>query len=246
MKYILAEACQNTFLLFDCLDASHIDLAEAHRSLVLEDRDDALILVGGKGEGDAFTARMIVLGHDGALGEFCGNGARSCAAYLFAHYPQYARFFLETKWGKHELLQHGEGIYSVKLPSARFEQNSHFMTAALDSFSYVEMIEPHLTFHGKLSDKELFSMGQELNAKRDIFPLGINVNAWHELEEGVLSVKTYERGVQRLTRSCGTGSLACAASYQSSGLVKVMTPGGQLETFIQGDGVVLKGPARFC
>jgi len=249
VNYYLAEACQNTFILFDCLPVSEVDepfLLKAHRCLEEEGRDDALILVGGRTQQDAFYARMIVLGQDGALGEFCGNGARACSAYLFRQYPQFQKFFLITPWGAHPLARYGEDIYSIKLPPARFEGNKKFIVQCpenLKNFFYAEMIEPHLIVQEKMSDEMLLSIGKELNQRRDIFPLGINVNAWHVLEEGTLYVKTYERGVQRLTRSCGSGSICCAAFYKSRGSVRIIAPGGEMEVILQEDGVELKGPA---
>lgn len=253
MKYYLAEACQNTFVLMDCLETHRIDnliLDSAHQFLKTENRDDALILTQGEFDGNSFYARMVVLGLDGTLGEFCGNGSRACAAYLFKKYPLVENFFLTTTYGIHPLIRYADGGYSIKLPPARFEINEKFIANPSlfknkYGFDYVEMIEPHLIIQKTLSDEELFSLGRELNRQKDLFPHGININAWHILNEGSLHVKTYERGVQRLTRSCGTGSMSCAAFYQSRGNIHVSTPGGGLLIQMQDDGIVLKGPASF-
>lgn len=252
IKYHLAEACQNTFVLFDCLNQACLDepfLKRAHQCLVKENRDDALILCDGAHREEGFCARYLVLGHDQALGEFCGNGARVCAAYLFGQYPHLDTIHLITPHGKHLLTKHIKAMYSVTLSPARFKWNHTFIKDA-SLFSslwphlvYVEMLEPHLIVRQKMSDAELLSLGQEINQHKEIFPLGINVNAWHVLEDGVLEVKTYERGVQRLTRSCGTGGMACAAFYKKLGPVKVATPGGLLEIIIHKNTIELKGPA---
>lgn len=251
--YYLGDACQNNFVLFDQIDASTLEdefLRYVHRSLVKENRDDALILFNGVFKEGNFYTQMMVLGLDGVIAEFCGNGARVSAAYLFAHYPQYSRLFLVTGAGSYPLRRVGEDVYSVKLPRARFETNPKFIAdvevfKSLKRFLYVDMLEPHLILQEKLSDEALLTLGRELNQRKDLFPHGINVNAWHALENGHLFVKTYERGVQRLTRSCGTGSVSCAASYQSQGTVFVSTPGGRLEIILFEDGVELKGPAFF-
>jgi diaminopimelate epimerase len=253
MKYYLAEACQNTFVLMDCLEPSMdptLILHQAHEYLKYENRDDALILTEGARQGNAFYARMVVLGLDGTLGEFCGNGSRACAAYLFERYPRVEKFFLTTKYGAHPLMRHDDGFYSIKLPPARFEINDKFIAnpnlfKKAYGFDYVEMIEPHLVVQKAMSDEELLSLGRELNSRKDLFPHGININAWQKLNEGSLHVKTYERGVQRLTRSCGTGSMSCAAFCGFHGNVHVSTPGGSLIIQVQGDGIVLKGPASF-
>lgn len=247
MKPLLAEACHNTFLLLDQLHYRAVDqatLKHTHQLLLAEQRDDALLLVNGKSEGSILTAQMIVLGLDGELGEFCGNGSRACAAYLFDQYPQFRSFYLTTAWGKHRLERYGD-LYSIELPHPRFEPNPKFLSDPLflekQGYHYIEMIEPHLLVEGELSDDELFELGRALNAQKNIFPLGINVNAWHF--NGQLFVKTYERGVQRLTKSCGTGSVSCAAYLMKRGALTVITPGGELQIALHDEGITLKGPA---
>ncbi|NGX46816.1 MAG: Diaminopimelate epimerase [Chlamydiae bacterium] len=247
MQYYLAEACENTFILFDCLDKNSVSeefLDIAYEYLYEEERKDALILINARGVGDVFFAEMLVLGLDGELGEFCGNGARACAAYIFEQYPFFKEYYLVTKWGALLLKNHGQGIYSIKLPKSSFELNQKFVAIPeLYGLQHVEVLEPHLTLEKKMSDEALFFLRRELNKHKNVFPHGIN--AWYPLEEGCLFVKTYERGVQGLTRSCGTGSTACAVFYHSSGDVLMSTPGGLLEIALEEKEIELKGPAFF-
>ena len=104
----------------------HTHWQAVHHHLIAENRDDALILIDGNETGDAFTARMLVLGQDGTLGEFCGNGSRACAAFLFAHYSHAQSLFLLSSKGKHPLIQQGEAIYSIQLPPVSFVPNAKF------------------------------------------------------------------------------------------------------------------------
>lgn len=251
MKYILAEACQNTFILVDLLDQQELDesmKSKIFEGLELEDRDDALILIKGYCDGPSYYASMLVLGRDQQFAEFCGNGSRACAAYLHAKFPEFDSIFLNTKYGPRQLIQHEDKSYSIKLPPVSFELNNKFI---LDtdlfhrefSFTYVEMLEPHLLFKGNISDAALLSLGRDINQRKNLFPHGINLNAYHSLPNGSIFVKTYERGVQRLTQSCGTGSISCAAFLKGNGTTPVVTPGGYLNITIESDGVVLKGPA---
>lgn len=253
MKECLAEACNNTFVLIDCLNQTCLedkDLQYAHERLKEEERDDALILVDGRIEGNSFSAQMVVLGLDGALGEYCGNGARACAAYLFAHYGSYGKLFLRTGNFYHRLLQLGKEQFSVTLPPVRFALNPKFIAphTELHSFEYVEAIEPHLVIEQDMSDEELLSIGRKLNGQKDLFPLGINVNAWHYLASNAITVKTYERGVQRLTKSCGTGSISCVASLLKAqnklGAIDVITPGGPLKIIVREDEIELCGEGK--
>lgn len=251
MKYLLSEANQNTFVLFDCLQEGIQDshfLTKVHQTLVMEQRDDALILTrsGAWDAGGSPLLKMQVFGLDGTFGEFCGNGALSCAAYLFDQYAGFETFFLNTTAGKVPLWRSAYQKYAVELPKASQQLNTKFIRKALPGFNYVEILEPHLLIEGDLSDEELLTLGRDLNARSDIFPNGINLNAWYPLEENLLSVKTYERGVQRLTQSCGSGSACCAAFYRPRGEIQVKTPGGTLELAMDKKRILLKGQASYC
>ncbi len=111
-------------------------------------------------------------------------------------------------------------------------------------FSYVETIEPHLTVNAGLSDDALLALDKALNYNRALFPLGMNVNAWEVIGENTLFVKTYERGVQRLTKSCGTGAISAASQYKKEGRVQVVTPGGLLLLQFTEGYVTLSGSAQ--
>jgi diaminopimelate epimerase len=109
--------------------------------------------------------------------------------------------------------------------------------------TYVEMLEPHLVLDGKWSKEMLLSIGRSLNSQRERFPKGINVNAWHYIDENKIFVRTYERGVQGLTKSCGTGSIACLSTLFSEGSHIVSTAGGSLQITFLEDNLRLEGHA---
>lgn len=248
MNTYLTEACGNTFVLFDCLRQTHLSssfLKKAHQRLLKENRDDALLLLNGDNLGLTLELEMLVLGVDGQLAEFCGNGARSIAAFLFNYYSHFEHFVLKTPRGKYPLFKHADGNYSVQLQLPQFPSQSSFLPkGAPKGFFFVDMLEPHLVFQGHLEDRELLRLGRTLNQQKDLFPFGINVNACHLIDKDLLSVTTYERGVQRLTQSCGSGSLASASLYKKEGTMTVKTPGGFLEITFSSHSALLKGPAQ--
>ena len=262
--YFTAEACKNTFVLYDRLNLKEVDdnlFKLVHANLMKEDKDDALILIDGKIKGKDFYAKMIVLGQDATFGEFCGNGSRVCANYLFSKYQDMENFYLVSNLGIMKMYKYENNIYAIDLPLVRFvinekfiakkelfekEDEFYFIKLEGKKFYYAEAIEPHLVLQEKVSDKELFELGQKLNQRKDIFPNGININACDIVEENLLKVKTYERGVQRLTQSCGTGSSSSCAIYLKGkkNKVKVQTPGGLLEITLKDNSIELKGPAN--
>jgi diaminopimelate epimerase len=251
MKMILAQACQNTFVLVDLREQTSLDatkIEKIHNTLLKEDRDDAIILLNQQQHQGKTTLEMKVLGKDGAFGEFCGNGSRAVCAYFSYESCQSYPILLTSPFGNIPLTADENGIYSTHLPFPSFKINQKFVQdpsflSLREDLHYVEMIEPHLVTNKKLSDEELTQLGKELNQKKDVFPHGINVNAYYSTSGDTIFVKTYERGVQRLTRSCGTGSVSAAISYQKKGLINVQTKGGKLLIVADTSKVILKGPA---
>ena len=83
---------------------------------------------------------------------------------------------------------------------------------------------------------------------------GINVNLVELISDGNLKIRTYERGVEGETLSCGTGVTAAAISYALKNnwtkKIAVSTKGGKLSvSFIKNNNVFtdicLCGPAEF-
>lgn len=245
-----AESAQNTFLLCDCLpekDLSSVDLKGLHALLLQEGKDDALLLLNGQKQEARLFADYFVLGCDGDLAEFCGNGARALSAYLHTNYPKYKEFALKTSRGIYPLKQLENDDFAALLPFPSTKWNPKFISDWMlfqqehPNLVYTEVMEPHLTVHQSMRDEELFKLGRTLNQKKDLFPCGINISAWDLIEEKTLHVKTYERGVQRLTRSCGTGSIACTLHAKLLDQITVKTPGGLVYITWSSDGVLLSG-----
>jgi diaminopimelate epimerase len=78
------------------------------------------------------------------------------------------------------------------------------------------------------------------------FPNGANVNFVEKTAENSIRIRTFERGVEEETLSCGTGATASAAIAHKLGLVgekvEVETRGGPLTIYLK-DGAKMQGPA---
>ena len=78
------------------------------------------------------------------------------------------------------------------------------------------------------------------------FPKGANVNFVQKTGDNSISIRTFERGVEEETFSCGTGAVAAAAMANKLGFVgqtvNVETKGGPLVIYLA-DGMKMEGPA---
>ncbi len=81
----------------------------------------------------------------------------------------------------------------------------------------------------------------------DSFTKGANVNFVQKTGDDSIRIRTFERGVEGETLSCGTGATASAAVVHHLGMmgdiVKVETGGGSLVIYLQG-GTKMEGPAE--
>ncbi|MBD3308281.1 hypothetical protein GF339_17720, partial [candidate division KSB3 bacterium] len=119
---------------------------------------------------------------------------------------------------------------------------------------YTETGEPHLISLENLPSTTLTALGSHLNTdQRDIFPHGINLNHVRLINSTTIHVTTYERGVNRITPACGTGSTSSAVLCHrlhtvTTPTIQVQTAGGTL--YIDHDAdhnrSILKGPATLC
>ena len=97
--------------------------------------------------------------------------------------------------------------------------------------------------------------GHSIRYGKDFAKDGINVNFVQSLDDDAIYVRTYERGVEDETLSCGTGVTASAliSAHNDNGFnrVEVTTPGGNLSVEFDKldedrfENIWLSGPVEF-
>ncbi|XOV92893.1 MAG: diaminopimelate epimerase [Bacteroidota bacterium] len=182
---------------------------------------DGLILVGPDKELDF---EMIYFNPDGTK-SLCGNGSR--CAVSFASTLGLAgnkTHFIATD-GPHDAFFDDQQLIHFSLHN--IQEIKHF-----DDGLYIDTGSPHfILFVKDLNDVDVIQEGRKLRYDKRFAPGGTNVN-FVELQDGKISVRTYERGVENETLSCGTGVTACALAATTRGYqspVKISTAGGNLE-----------------
>lgn len=207
---------------------------------------DGLILIENH---DKYDFNMVFFNPDGSQ-SFCGNGSR-CAvqfAYDMGVITKEQTEFISTD-GWHEALVLGGN--QVKLKMHDVSDISREKT-----FDFLNTGSPHyVTFINDLNQLDIIAEGRKIRyADRYQSIGGTNVN-FVEQQENNYYVRTYERGVEDETLSCGTGVTACALSIAlkddvANGKVDIHTQGGQLTVDLERTeegfkNIWLQGPATF-
>mgnify|MGYP000844957488 FL=1 len=196
------------------------------------------ILVLERADGADYAMRLF--NADGSEGEMCGNGARCIARYAHEKGIAGASHAFSTLAG---IMRAEVEPPFVDLDMGRISLDGSWfnreVTALGRTFpaSFLVVGVPHLVlFEGAapLTRYEMVEAGRELRHDTALFPCGTNVNfvSGRPGERRIRSV-TYERGVEDLTDSCGTGSTASAIAWVVRGgqapdreSVEVENPGG--------------------
>lgn len=195
-----------------------------------------------------FDFKMVYFNSDGRESSMCGNGGRCITAFArdLGIISNRAHFIAIDGAHDAEVLQDG----SIALEMANVSSIQHYPDHAV-----LNTGSPHyVAWVADVAATPVFELGRKIRYDERFSPGGTNVN-FVQREGKKLIVRTYERGVEDETYSCGTGvtAAAIAASGNATGpcYTEIDTPGGRLSvSFIKdspdsASGVVLCGPARF-
>lgn len=170
-----------------------------------------------------FDFEMVYFNADGSQ-SMCGNGARCAVAFSsFLGIVKGKTQFLAID-GPHEAVLNGN---QVELSMRDVRE----ISAKSEDF-FVNTGSPHhIRFVDKLEGYPVFEEGKAIRNDSMYAPSGSNVNFVEPITEDEVFVRTFERGVEDETLSCGTGVTAAALVYgaqKHQNQIKINTPGGKL------------------
>jgi diaminopimelate epimerase len=194
----------------------------------------------------SYDFEMCYYNADGSQ-SMCGNGARCAVAFA-----SFLGIFKETTTF---LAVDGEHTAKIKENSVALKMGDVEEIQYLeDKDFFINTGAPHhLRFVDKVEDYDVVGTGQKIRNDRERYPEGTNVNFISAISSDKIKVRTFERGVEDETLSCGTGVTACALIYgiqQNKKTITIQTLGGNLQVSFeknQKDGfreIILTGPAE--
>lgn len=199
-----------------------------------------------------FDFSMTYYNADGFEGSMCGNGGRCILAFANRIGIKKKHLYFLAVDGPHdgEIIVQNDEATQVRLKMSNvsdYKKDSNVFLLETGSPHYVN-------FTNQLDKKNVYAEGKEIRNSKTYADKGINVNFVEETDDH-LFVRTYERGVENETLSCGTGvtaaTLASALKNNvSEGNTQIQTLGGNLRVSFKKAGNVftevwLEGPATF-
>lgn len=246
IEFYKYQATGNDFILIDDreaqlnLTASQIDKL-CNRKFGIG--SDGLILIRNHPE---YDFEMIFYNPDGSQ-SLCGNGSR-CAVSFAKHLGlmnSTTRFLAYD--GEHEATILDTGAVSLKM------SNVQTVNTVPDGM-LIDTGSPHLLkYVDNIEGYNVYDEGRAIRNNASFKQAGVNVNFVEVKGKSEIFVRTYERGVENETLSCGTGVTAAALSASTKGLdspITVETKGGTLQVdFVresnnQYSKIYLQGPAE--
>lgn len=207
---------------------------------------DGLILLENDAETDF---RMVYYNSDGNTSSMCGNGGRCLVAFAKRlSIIENETTFIATD-GLHHATIFDDGTVSLQMKDVdAIEITAEHVFLDTGSPHHVQMEE-------NLPQLDVKTQGANIRYSEMYGKAGSNVNFVSQENDDTFSVRTYERGVEDETLSCGTGATAVAIAMKALGKthsdnVNLNVEGGKLQvSFRQIEekytDVFLKGPATF-
>ncbi len=198
---------------------------------------------------EGFDFKMVYYNADGNESTMCGNGGRCLVAFA----------------KQLNIINEEANFIAVDGPHfATINQDSKVALQMIDvleineyeNYSFLNTGSPHhVELVSNIDTYPVKEQGAKIRYSDLYGKPGSNINFVEELTDNVFRLRTYERGVEDETLSCGTGATAVAIAMYNKGLakttcVKLLVQGGELEVHFTKENSIYKnvfliGPAQF-
>ena len=179
---------------------------------------------------DSYDFKMDYYNNDGSWETMCANGALCIIKLLQSREFLFSYNLFKAGDADHRMT-FNENRFGIKMKTPEFKTEdiniNDIQGAHIDSGAkhFVTMIET--TDH-----ERLYTIAQEIRYDDYFKPDGLNVNFLHINDSNSIRVITYEKSIESIMKSCGSGSVAAAfygASKQKlSSPLQISNPGGDI------------------
>jgi diaminopimelate epimerase len=240
----------NDFVILDNRDSRYSPLDTKQIKFLCDRRfgigADGLMLLDKKVD---YDFDMIYFNADGKPSSMCGNGGRCLVKFAHDNGIFKTKYLFSAVDGDHHAEIEQDGTVRLKMKDVK-QVEKHITHFILNTGS-PHFVKPSVD----INSINVVEAGKAIRYSKEFEKEGINVN-FVELEDtDAIHVRTYERGVEDETYSCGTGVTAAALvfAHNDNGFnrVKVRTPGGHLSVEFDKisdqhfENIWLCGPADF-
>lgn len=205
--------------------------------------DGLIILTASEG----YDFEMLYYNSDGRQSSMCGNGGRCIVQFAHDQGMFKDEYHFIAIDGPHRA-RVAEGQVSLQMKDVEMLEQLSGKQLFIDTGS------PHfVSFDEEPEAGNFVDRARAIRNSESYRSEGVNVN-FVRVSNGALDMRTYERGVEDETYSCGTGVTASVLAAHRSGLLqtheaKVKTRGGNLRVSFETDGasyrnVWLHGPVQ--
>jgi diaminopimelate epimerase len=185
---------------------------------------DGLILL----ESDPnYDFRMVYFNADGNESTMCGNGGRCIVAFAkFLGIIEINTEFVAT-----------DGSHFARIDDAYVELKMQDVSSIFSNENYhvLDTGSPHyVALQSSLQAIDMNTEGSKIRHTAPFDVNGVNVNFAEKINDDTFAIRTYERGVEGETLSCGTGATAVAiamfhSNQTTSKSISLETQGGVLK-----------------
>ncbi len=192
---------------------------------------DGLILVM---DSNKYDFAWKYLNSDGSEAEMCGNGGRCAARFAYLMGISGPEMTFETLAGPIHASVSGRRV-KILIPGIRYLEKGLQIQGMSNGHAkdFIDTGVPHIVVMVEdLQNYPVFEQGKIIRYHELFSPQGTNVDFMKAGEKNSIKIRTYERGVEGETLSCGTGAVASALMAADKELVvspvEVNTSGGEI------------------
>ena len=247
IPFTKAHGTGNSFIIIYLSECPELELNENMiQTLCKGQETDGLLLLSDHKE---YDFKMDYYNNDGTWETMCANGARCAGFLLYEKKIMNKKGMFITGDGEHKIKIKDSNNIATTIFPPQYTSDEIFLDElsgfSINSGAKHFVVEVHID-----ANLEWEKIGKKIRNSDYFSPYGTNVNFVKKISNSILEVITYEKGVEAIMESCGSGSVAAAyhiqQKYNLSNNFIVHVRGGKLS--ITADSkwkeVWLQGPVK--